>query len=83
MNFLPTLLHCITLIPGIVQATEELLGGKTGADKKAAALSVIQNAASVDANRNIADPQKFQEGLGKVVDGVVECLNASVWAAQH
>lgn len=28
----------------------------------------------------VVDPQKFTEGLGKVIDGVVQCLNASVWA---
>lgn len=23
---------------------------------------------------------KFKDGLGKIIDGVVQCLNASVWA---
>ncbi len=32
------------------------------------------------AGKNIVDPNKFQDGLGKVIDGVVACLNASVWA---
>jgi hypothetical protein len=32
------------------------------------------------AAKDIIEPQKFTEGLGKIVDGVVECLNASVWA---
>jgi hypothetical protein len=32
------------------------------------------------ANKNIVDANKFQDGLSKVVDGVVACLNASVWA---
>ena len=32
------------------------------------------------ANKTIVDPNQFQESLGKVVDGVVGCLNASVWA---
>ena len=26
------------------------------------------------------DADKFRDGLGKVIDGVVECLNASAWA---
>jgi hypothetical protein len=26
------------------------------------------------------DQEKFKNGMGKVIDGVVECLNASVWA---
>jgi hypothetical protein len=32
------------------------------------------------ANRQIVDQDKFRDGMGKVIDGVVECLNASVWA---
>jgi len=32
------------------------------------------------AGKAIVDPNKFQDGLGKVIDGVVGCLNASVWA---
>jgi hypothetical protein len=32
------------------------------------------------ANKNIVDPDKFRDGLGKIIDGVVACLNASVWA---
>ena len=31
-------------------------------------------------NKQIVDPDKFREGLGKVIDGVVQCLNASAWA---
>jgi len=30
-------------------------------------------------SKQIGDAEKFTEGLGKVIDGVVECLNASVW----
>ena len=29
--------------------------------------------------KNIVDANKPQEGLGKVIDGVVACLNAPVW----
>jgi hypothetical protein len=28
------------------------------------------------------DDGKFRDGLGKVIDGVVQCLNASAWAAK-
>jgi len=34
------------------------------------------------ANREIVDEAKFKEGLSKVIDGTVECLNASSWS-QH
>ena len=83
MNFLPTLLRGISLIPAMVQALEGVFGAKSGANKKAAALSFIQNAVSATgpaAPAYIVDNIKFEDGLGKVIDGVVECLNASVWA---
>ena len=85
MNFLPKLLQCIAYIPAIAQAVETLLGGKSGASKKAAVLSFIHDSVSADANlqNSVADPERFKEGLGKVIDGVVECLNASVWAGER
>ncbi len=37
------------------------------------------------AARQIVDDVKFKDGISKVIDGTVECLNASIWAkpAQH
>jgi hypothetical protein len=32
------------------------------------------------ANKDVVDPDKFQGGLSKIIDGAVDCLNASVWA---
>ncbi len=60
------------------------MAAKNGATKKAAALSFVNSAVSATdgvAGKNVVDPQKFQDGLSKVIDGVVACLNASVWAA--
>jgi hypothetical protein len=71
--------------PTLCQIIEAVFGAKSGASKKAAALSFIQNAVSATgpaAADYIVDNTKFQEGLSKVIDGVVECLNASVWAEQ-
>lgn len=34
------------------------------------------------ASKQIADAGKFQDGMSKIVDGVVECLNASVWQSK-
>jgi hypothetical protein len=31
-------------------------------------------------SKQILDPSKFQEGLGKVIDGTVHCPLASLWA---
>lgn len=83
MNFLARLLQGISFVPAIVQGVENLLGAKSGASKKAAALSFVQSAVGATdqvAGKNIIDPSKFNDGLGKLIDGVVQCMNASVWA---
>lgn len=83
MNFLAKLLQSISLVPSVVNGLEGLLGPKSGPNKKTAALTFVQSAISATdalADRQIADPAKFSDGLGKVIDGVVACLNASVWA---
>ena len=83
MNFLSKLLQGISLVPTVVTGVEGLFGTKTGNDKKNATLSFVQSAISVTdavSNKQIIDPGKFSDGLGKIIDGVVACLNASVWA---
>lgn len=83
MNFLSQLLRVIAFIPGLVTGIESLFGNKPGAEKKNAAMSFLENALNtVDAiaAKDIADPAKFNEGVSKIIDGVVESLNASVWA---
>lgn len=63
--------------------SEAIFGGKTGMEKKDAAMSFLESAmATVDAvaAREIIEPVKFREGISKIVDGTVECLNASTWA---
>ena len=83
MNFLAKLLQGISLAPSVVHGVEGLLGAQNGADKRNAALNFVQSAMSVTdavADKQIVDPAKFSDGLGKVIDGVVACLNASVWA---
>ena len=83
MNFLAKLLRGIAFIPAVVHGIEGLFGGKSGNDKKEAALSFVSAALSLtDAvtQRDVVEADKFKEGLGKVIDGTVECLNASVWA---
>jgi hypothetical protein len=82
MNFLNQLLQGLLLVPGVVQGVEGLAGAQTGAQKKDAALSIVGSAINIaDAvsNKQIADAGMFQGGLGKVVDGVVDCLNSSIW----
>ena len=83
MNFLSKLLQGIAFVPAIVTGIEGLFGHKSGADKKNTAMMLVQNtigATDAIAGKDIIDTGKFQDGLSKVVDGVVQCLNASVWA---
>lgn len=83
MNFLNQLLRGIAFIPALVSGIEGLFGSKSGAEKKDAAMSFLENALStVDAvaAREIVDPEKFKDGVSKIIDGTVECLNASTWA---
>jgi hypothetical protein len=83
MNFVLKLFHGIAFVPGAVHAIESLFGAKNGSQKKDAALSFVEtalNVADAVAGHDIADAEKFRDGLSKVIDGVVECLNASVWA---
>ena len=86
MNFLSKFLQSITYLPSVIQSVEALFGAKNGATKKTAALSAVTNvlcATDAVSGKNIVDPNKFQDGLGKVIDGVVACLNASVWATKQ
>lgn len=83
MNFLNQLLRGIAFIPALVNGIEGLFACKSGAQKKDAAMSFLESAlATVDAvaAREIVDPDKFKDGISKIIDGTVECLNASTWA---
>lgn len=83
MNFLNQLLRGIAFIPALVTGIEGLFGNKPGAEKKDAAMSFLQNAiamADAVAAREIINPEQFRDGISKIIDGTVECLNASAWA---
>jgi hypothetical protein len=83
MNFLSKLLAGIAFVPAAVQQIESIFGKHPGSDKKQAALALVGtaiSAADAVANKDILSADQFQQGLGKVIDGVVACLNASAWA---
>ena len=83
MNFIGKLLQGIAFIPAIVTGIEGLFGPKAGNNKKDAALSFVSSALSLTealASKDIVDNDKFTDGLGKIIDGTVQCLNASAWA---
>jgi hypothetical protein len=85
MDFLSQLLRGIAFVPALISGIEGLFGDKPGSKKKDAAMSFLQNALStVDAvaAREIIEPEKFRDGISKIIDGTVECLNASTWCKQ-
>jgi len=85
MDFLKLFLRAIVLIPGVIQGTEAMVGAKTGEQKKKAAVEIVGSAINIaDAvtMKQIADSGRFTEGLSAIIDGVVTCMNASIWAKQ-
>jgi hypothetical protein len=55
---------------------------KPGTEKKDAAMSFLQNALAMTdavAAREIINPENFRNGISKIIDGTVQCLNASTW----
>jgi hypothetical protein len=86
MDFLSQLLRGIAFVPALVNGIEGLFGNKTGAEKKDAAMSFLENALSMAdaiASREIIDPVKFRNGVSLIIDGTVTCLNASTWSKQN
>ncbi len=82
MDFLQQLLRGMAFVPALVNGIEAMFGSKSGDQKKDAAMSFLQAALEVTdavANRQIIEPEKFRDGISKIVDGTVQCLNASTW----
>ncbi len=83
MNFLNQLLRGIAFIPALVNGIEGLFASKSGAEKKDAAMSFLESALAMSdavAAREIVNPEQFRQGISSVIDGVVQCMNASAWA---
>jgi hypothetical protein len=83
MNFLQKLLQGIAFVPAVVNGIEGLFGTRSGQEKKESALSFVSAAMQLTeavANREIVDEDKFKAGLSGIIDGCVQCLNASSWA---
>ena len=83
VNFLNQLLRGISFVPALITGLESVFAGRSGPDKKDAAMSFLENAlGAVDAvaSREIVEPEKFRNGISMIIDGTVACLNASTWA---
>jgi hypothetical protein len=86
MDWIAKLLHGLSFLPAVVNGIENLFGNRSGEEKKSAALSFLDATLSISdalSNRQITDEAKFKNGLGKMIDGAVECLNASAWTKQE
>jgi hypothetical protein len=82
VEFFKVFLRGIALLPSLIQGIEVLFGAQTGEQKKDAALTIVTSAINVtDAvtQKQIVDAPGFTSGLSTIVDGVVTCLNASIW----
>jgi hypothetical protein len=83
MNFLNQLLRGISFVPALVAGIENLFSGKSGVEKKDAAMSFLENALAMSdaiASREIVQPEQFKNGISQIIDGVVLCMNSSAWA---
>ena len=82
MDFVSKLLQGIGFLPAIVNGIENLFDGRSGAEKKDAAMSFVTAAQLSDAvtARHIVDEDEFKAGLSGIIDRVVRCLNASTWS---
>lgn len=86
MNFLNVLLRAVGFIPALVSGIEGMCKNKSGTEKKDAAMMFLENALNtVDAvaSKDVIDAEQFREGISKVIDGTVQCLNASTWAKKN
>ena len=83
MDFLKLFLRALSLLPSLIQGVEALYGVQTGEQKREAAIAMVGasiNVADAVASKTIVDAAKFTSALGVIVDGVVACLNASIWS---
>jgi len=83
MNFLKLFLQGVALLPSLIQGIESIYGAKTGPEKRNAALEIVSAAIKLGdaiAAKTIVNAEAFTTGLGLVIDGVVACLNASIWS---
>ena len=82
MDFLKAMWRGVALLPSIAEGVENLFGAKTGDQKKSAVMTIVEaaiNVADAVEQKTIVDASAFTAGLSTIVDGVVACLNASIW----
>lgn len=86
MPYLTKLLHGLSYLPNIIEVVENLFANRGSDEKKTAAMTFLEATLSVGealSTRQITDEAKFRMGLSKMIDGAVDCLNASAWTKQE
>jgi len=69
----------LTLIGQVIVQIETALQGKSGAEKRDAAVRLIGpiiRTSQMVSGKKIADPALMESGIGKITDGMVDVLNA-------
>lgn len=81
MNFLSGFMKIVSYLPALIVGVESFFGAKKGEDKAASVLGVAQLVVNGIPGDSIKDRNAFNDGLKAINDGVVKCLNASIWHA--
>jgi len=82
MAFLAKLLKGFSIVTSLVTGIEPMFGAKQGESKKDFVLTILTAVIGMSeavAQKDIVDEKVFREGVAKVIEGTVQCLNASVW----
>ena len=72
----------LNLTLGTNGALNVALAPNAGANPPGVYYSVVYQLGPAIAAREIVNPEEFRDGISKIIDGTVECLNASTWCKQ-
>jgi hypothetical protein len=82
MTFLNKLLRGFSIVSSLITGIEPVFGPKQGEAKKDYVLTILTAVIGMTeavSQKDIVDEAKFREGVAKVIEGTVQCLNASIW----
>jgi len=80
MDLVQKPLHALSLVAAVVNSIEGLFGRHSGPEKKESAMAFLLaalHAPEAASKTDVVDRDRFMQGLSKMIDGAVECLNAS------
>lgn len=83
MNFLD-ILRLVNTLPVIIQTVETVKGGGNGKVKREDVRNAVSSSVvTMEAVKQLTvkNRKKFDKALDKIIDGIVEMLNAAEWKA--